>query len=184
MSGILTALLPLIGLVAIILTLGLLLRGKDFLRALSGENPQSSSRLDGPPPYRLKPHLISEPEANLAHLLEQIAAHREERLHVQVPLSALLEIPPGTDNPQAWRNKIDRKSLDFVLADTAYTPIVAIEYDDSSHQQRKRRERDAFVEDALESAGLPLVRIGYHERLDLQSLDARLGEAARSGGHS
>jgi len=173
----LAILIPVLALIAIAIAIAFVIHGKDTLRILFG--PEGAKRSPGAPPYHLRPHLLTEPERRFARLLEQVAAHRHKHLCVQVPLAALLQIPSGTPNHQTWRNKIDRKTIDFVLTDADYRPVIAIEYDDSSHSRNSRRERDAFVGQALESAGLPLVRIGYRERLDAAALDARLGEAAR-----
>ena len=68
-----------------------------------------------------------------------------------------------TCDREAWNkgfgNKIISKHLDFVLYDPESTQIRAgIELDDRSHRRRDRQDRDAFLEAAMEVAGIPLVR--------------------------
>ena len=59
-----------------------------------------------------------------------------------------------------YRNKIDRKHVDFILSDPrTVRPLVGIELDDKSHQRSDRQTRDEFVEHVFQAAHLPLVRI-------------------------
>ncbi|ART79768.1 DUF2726 domain-containing protein [Oceanisphaera avium] len=56
-------------------------------------------------------------------------------------------------------NKISAKHFDFVLCrkhDLSF--LCAIELDDRSHNSAKRQIRDAFLEDACQSAVFPLIR--------------------------
>ena len=46
----------------------------------------------------------------------------------------------------------------------------AIELDDSSHKQAKRMERDAFLNDAMQSAGIPLHRFAVKREYDQQEV--------------
>jgi very-short-patch-repair endonuclease len=78
----------------------------------------------------------------------------------KVGLGDLLMIPHGTLNFWTYRNKIDRKHADFVLcAPDDLAPLLVIELDDSSHDRLERRERDFFVDAALDVAGLPILRV-------------------------
>lgn len=61
---------------------------------------------------------------------------------------------------QSYRNKIDRKHVDFLLCDPAtMKPIMGVELDDASHVRRDRQDRDEFVDQVFEVAGLPLLRV-------------------------
>jgi hypothetical protein len=78
------------------------------------------------------------------------------RVMVQVQLSRLIEVEAGLafGESQKWRNKIDRKSVDYVVCDAGtLRPRFAVELDGTSHDSPKRKERDSFVERALEGAG-------------------------------
>lgn len=63
---------------------------------------------------------------------------------------------------QNWRgalSTIQRKSVDFLICSRHYySPLVAIELDDSSHLREDRAARDEKVEEICKSAGMPLVR--------------------------
>lgn len=68
------------------------------------------------------------------------------------------------DNYYKHFNKIKAKHIDFLLVDKyTYRPLVAIELDDSSHELENRKHRDNFLEKALNSSNLNLVRFKtYH----------------------
>ena len=58
-----------------------------------------------------------------------------------------------------YNNKISRKHVDFLLCrPDKMEPVLGIELDDSSHRREDRLERDIFVDDVFNAAGLPLVR--------------------------
>ena len=57
-------------------------------------------------------------------------------------------------------NKISAKHFDFLLCNKDdLSPLCAIELNDSSHNNKKRQERDDFLRGACLSADLPLVQI-------------------------
>ncbi len=61
---------------------------------------------------------------------------------------------------QTYRNKIDRKHVDFLVCDpNTMLPRLGIELDDASHGRRDRQQRDEFVDRVFEAAKLPLLRI-------------------------
>ena len=71
----------------------------------------------------------------------------------QVALSSLVK----TSN-RSYRNKVDRKSVDFVLfKDYYFNPLLVIELDDSTHKRIDRIERDHFVDLVLLKANLPII---------------------------
>jgi hypothetical protein len=83
----------------------------------------------------------------------------------------------------AYVNKVQGKHVDFVLCDP-YTmrPVAAVELDDSSHSRADRRERDEFVNRALEAAGLPVIRQRAARRYEPRALrEAVLAATAPTG---
>ena len=73
-------------------------------------------------------------------------------------MADVLTCPPDLwETPHGQR--ISQKHLDFVLYDRATARIVAaVELDDRSHELRDRHKRDVFVNQALRTAGVVLVR--------------------------
>lgn len=128
-----------------------------------------------PPPYVARSGLLSDAELRFAAALEKAIAQvwpDRARILVQVPLACLIQVRPGLNNSEQtrWRNKIDRKTIDFVIVDPALRPIVAVELDDSSHAAERRKQRDGFVEQAMAGAGVRLKRVEGRERYDVAAL--------------
>ena len=66
-------------------------------------------------------------------------------------------------NRSDWQiafNKISRKHFDFLLCDKNDVSVLCvIELNDSSHNSKKRNERDVFLDGACQAAKVPLVKI-------------------------
>ena len=82
------------------------------------------------------------------------------RIFAKVRLADLIKVGGGLKASlrQTAFNRISRKHVDFVLCrvdDIAIT--AAIELDDSSHNHSDRQDRDAFIDKAMASAGIPLI---------------------------
>jgi len=79
----------------------------------------------------------------------------------QVHYSHLLEVSKH-DWKEARRQmaQLDRKSADFVLCKKGdVSPQLVIELDGPSHARERTQERDEFINEVLEAAGLPCLRI-------------------------
>jgi len=86
---------------------------------------------------------------------------------------------------QSYTNKISRKHVDFLLCNPKTgKPIIGIELDDKSHQQKKRQERDAFVEQVFEKSNLPLERVPVQYSYNSSELSSRFLRAASLGSES
>ncbi len=78
---------------------------------------------------------------------------------MQVRLADIINCSES-DWQKGYGPKISAKHIDFVLFDKKTTIIMAcIELDDPSHDRSERKRRDVFVNKALDSAGVPLLRI-------------------------
>lgn len=127
-------------------------------------------------PYYKKKYLLSQAEVSFFRALEE-AIENKYYIFSQVHLSDLLYIKTDRKELLKYRNKIDRKSVDFVITDKNYlSPLLAIELDDSSHYRKNRIDRDDFVEDAFEGAGLPLLRVKNSSSYNVQKLRVSIEE--------
>lgn len=111
-------------------------------------------------PYRLRDDLLTAAELNFYRVL-QAAVSDWAVLLVKINLGDLFYASTGDyGQNMAYRNRIARKHVDFLLCDPeTMRPLVGIELDDSSHNRPDRRERDAFVDTVFASAKLPLVHV-------------------------
>ena len=111
-------------------------------------------------PYLVNKKFLSYQEASFYKLAREVLQGKYT-VCPKVSLSELFYINESDRSRwQIYRNKIDRKTVDFVVCDSAsMKPIYAIELDDPSHERPDRQERDQFVEAVFATAQLPLVRI-------------------------
>ena len=105
------------------------------------------------PFYAKKP--LSQPEQILYFRL--IQALPDHIILAQVQLSRLLGVKKGNNN-QAWSNRINRMSADFVVCNKDSSIVAVIELDDATHQREDRQAADAKKDKALGSAGIQVVR--------------------------
>jgi len=121
-------------------------------------------RLGGPTksidelPYRLRDDFLSAAEHSFYRVLCSALGERAI-VCPKVNLADIFFVVRPNEN-YAYRNKIDRKHVDFLICDPAtMKPRCGVELDDTSHSRRDRQQRDEFVDKVFEAAGLPLVRI-------------------------
>jgi hypothetical protein len=105
------------------------------------------------PFYAKKP--LSRPEQILYFRL--VEALPDHVILAQVQLSRILGVKKGNDY-QAWLNRINRMSADFVICNKDSSVIAVIELDDASHLEKSRVEADSKKDKALSSAEIKLIR--------------------------
>jgi very-short-patch-repair endonuclease len=121
------------------------------------------------PFYAKKP--LSRPEQVLYFRLVQ--ALPDHIVLAQVQLSRLLGVKKG-HNYQAWFNRINRMSADFVVCKKDSSIIAVIELDDAMHQNEDRRAADAKKHKALPSADISIVRWKANAIPDIGEIQAAL----------
>lgn len=111
-------------------------------------------------PYLLREEFLSPAELNFYRVLQIVVADWATPL-VKVSLGDLFYVQTGDfGRNQAYRNKIDRKHVDFLLCDPqSMRPLLGIELDDKSHRRADRQKRDRFLNHVFAAAQLPLVHI-------------------------
>jgi very-short-patch-repair endonuclease len=81
----------------------------------------------------------------------------EEIVLAQVAVSRILRVKKG-HNVRAWMNRVDRMTVDFVVCLPDGTIVAAVELDDASHGSPVRIARDDKKNQALQAAGIKLLR--------------------------
>lgn len=121
--------------------------------------------------------VLSRAELSFYHVL-RTAVGSDVALFTKVNLGDLFGVKTkDASERQRYRNKIDRKHVDFLLCDpNQMRPLVAIELDDKSHQRKDRQARDAFVDEVFQVAGLPLVRVPAQKGYSIETVRSLLGE--------
>ena len=146
------------------------------LRAL-GLEPKSTER--EVLPYRIRDDFLSSAELNFYRVL-RTAVGDWAVICPKVSLGDLFYAKTGDRSQNLrWKNKIDRKHVDFLLCDPGtMRPLLGIELDDTSHQQKKRQDRDIFVDQVFAAAGLPLQRVPVRASYNVRELSAVLRQRA------
>ncbi|MDE0856523.1 MAG: DUF2726 domain-containing protein [Nevskia sp.] len=127
---------------------------------------------EGPAPNYRRKDFLSKAERSFFGVLQQ-AVDREGLIFAKVRLADLLTpaAGPADGGWQSAFNRIQSKHVDFILCSLGdLTPKLAIELDDASHRQARRKERDQFLETACQSAGLPLLRVPAHRDYAVRQL--------------
>jgi hypothetical protein len=111
-------------------------------------------------PYHLRTSFLSPAE----HSFFLVLSHTVGDWAIVCPKVNLADIfVSQTGNAQQdlrYKNRIDRKHVDFLLCDPhSARPLAGVELDDSSHRRPERQDRDVFVQEVFDAAGLPLLRV-------------------------
>jgi hypothetical protein len=92
----------------------------------------------------------------------------------KVRLADLVSIPSSLRGKDRFRifAPLAQKHVDYVVYDPARNEVVRIiELNDSSHHQMERRQRDMYIRDVLESAGLKLVFVPLKRNYQAAEID-------------
>lgn len=122
------------------------------LATKGGREPRLDDR--GPWPYQAR-RLLSAPEEVLFHRLQTALPGRVVLTQVQV--SRVIGVKAGVDF-NAWHNRINRLSYDFVICAPDFSVLAAIELDDKTHRQPARIDADQRKDRASAAAGIRLIR--------------------------
>lgn len=136
--------------VAVILLIALTL----FLKYLQSRQPAASLT------YSKQQNFLSPAERSFFGVLK-LAIGDDLELFSKVRVADVITPQKGM-NKSNWQgafNKISAKHFDFVLCNKDDLSVAcAIELDDKSHNSAKTKDRDLFLNEACDSANLPLVR--------------------------
>ncbi len=128
-------------------------------------------------PYQRKDYFITKTESIFFKELESVVGNNYY-IFPQVILSNLFFIKTKGKDYQKYYNKINRKSVDFILVDKKDMKIkLAIELDDSSHDYNRRKKRDAFVEEIFKDTETPLLRIRCRTSYDHEKVKELVNKA-------
>jgi len=122
--------------------------------------PQSGSN-DSEFPYIKQAVLFTPAERSFLGVLTQ-AVDDNTQIFGKVRVADIITTKKGmsaSDRQRAF-NKISSKHFDFILCNKQDLSVkCAIELNDSSHNSKKRRARDNFLEGACKASDLPLIQI-------------------------
>lgn len=107
--------------------------------------------------YHLKKSLLTKNEMEFYETLKKVI-NEDLIIFSMVRLADIFSIDKGKGF-QASLNRINSRHVDFLLCQKeTLQPVLAIELDDKSHERSDRINRDEFVNQLFDHAGLPLLR--------------------------
>lgn len=127
--------------------------------------------------YKKKTYLTTKNELKLYKILLDICTKYSLVLFTQVVLYEIIEInyKPYSKNYTKYFNKIRSKSIDFVIADKETTRIrLCIELDDFSHKQKKRIDRDEFINTLFKDLEINLLRLPVTKDYDINKIESKI----------
>ena len=127
-------------------------------------------------PYQKQNTLFTPAERSFLGVLEQ-AVGDQYRIFGKVRLADVIKVKPGVSRSvrQSAFNRIQSKHLDYIVCDLGDLSVkFAIELDDKSHSQTKRKNRDNFVDEALRIAKVPLFRFPARQAYSLGEIKSIL----------
>ena len=127
-------------------------------------------------PYKKLDALFTPAERSFLGVLTQ-AVDNKYQIFGKVRVADVITPKEGISRSK-WQtafNKISRKHFDYILCDkNDLSVICAIELNDSSHNAKKRKERDAFLERSCKSANLPLLQFTARARYNVADVQSTL----------
>lgn len=112
-----------------------------------------------PMPYKLAESIFTKSEKTLFEILKDYLKDKNLTILSKVRLADFVKIE-NSSNYQYWFNKIKSKHVDFLICENDNgKPILAIELDDYTHNQKSRKERDEFINQVYNKVKLPILHI-------------------------
>ena len=126
-------------------------------------------------PYKKMEYFFTRAERSFFEVLCHAVRDMEVHVFAKVRMADLVYIPKGTRSWQTYWNRIQAKHVDFVICDKEkIQPLLVIELDDSSHSKTSRINRDEFVNQAYQDAGLALLRFPVKQAYVTSETEAQI----------
>ena len=122
--------------------------------------------------YVKREYLLTETELKFYKQLKKITDELNLTICPQVTLYEILRNKKFKDF-----NKIQSKSIDFVITEQNLKIKLCIELDDISHYKNKRIKRDMFINKLFEDLNIKLLRIPVQNYYNLEELKNKIKES-------
>ena len=110
-------------------------------------------------PYERR-ELLTSNEFPFYRILQPLCEKHGWLLLIKMRLADIMAVRSGEKEYMSYFNKIKAKHTDFVLCDPDTLDVLCgVELDDPSHDRPDRIERDEFVDQVYETAGIPLLHV-------------------------
>jgi len=114
-------------------------------------------------PYKLNESLLTKRELKFFIVLKNVLDETDFVIAIKPRIADFVSVDKKKLKKKSYMtyfNKIKSKHVDFLICEPTYMkPILAIELDDKSHERKDRIQRDSFVDEVYETAGLEILHI-------------------------
>ncbi len=124
--------------------------------------------------YDLKPSLITQTEKPYLTAIKK-ALPRGYFVQPQVNLASIIR----KNGEHRFQNELYR-NIDACVFDMTYKPILLIEINDNTHNERNRRERDEKIKNICEDAGIQLITLWTNYGVDEDYIYRRINSAIQN----
>lgn len=134
-------------------------------------------------PFRKNDKLLSPAERSFYGILNQVIDN-DKLVLTKVRLADVISVKNGLSksNWQRAFNRISSKHVDFLICNSSDLTIeCAIELDDKTHLAKSRQSRDNFLERALNTANLPLIRIKASNSYSIEEVKNLIFKSINNG---
>jgi hypothetical protein len=127
-------------------------------------------------PFKRKDFLMNIPERKFFEELIKCTPNNYV-VFPQVVLSSIIEVTAPRNEAIGWRNKINRKTIDYVIFELPYyKPVIAIEYDGKTHNYSSRMERDEEVKNILDNSGINNFHVKHGDSINFEEIKNKIDE--------
>jgi very-short-patch-repair endonuclease len=123
-------------------------------------------------PFFKRKYLLTTAERRFFDVLRRVVG--ETLVFPKIRLADLVQADERHVRRKSNFNYIKAKHIDFVICDSTFSPRVAVELDDKSHQRADRRARDRDVNRILQIASLPILRVPVRRTYDEQEIAGQI----------
>lgn len=127
-------------------------------------------------PFKRKEFLMNIPERRFFEELTKSIPNNYV-IFPQVVLGSIVETTAPRNEEIRWRNKINRKTIDYVIFELPYyKPAIAIEYDGKTHNYSSRIERDKEVKNILDNSGINNFHVRHSNNINFEEIKNKINE--------
>lgn len=124
------------------------------------------------PSYTLRKSLLGPQELAYQKVVQQIMGE-DAIIFAKVGLAHILDFPGNHPHFRRHWARAQRRSVDFLVCDSALTPVLAIKFD-ANPGRRHKHHREDVLKDCLDAAELPLLIVRPAESYQLEEMNFRI----------
>lgn len=128
------------------------------------------------------PHLLSQGEKRFFDVLSKCISS-DMYICPKVRIADLVTVSVEKTDPNYWKalNSITQKHVDFVIVKTIdFSPLLVIELDGGSHNEKERANRDVLVDNVFESAGFPILHVPVTGFYDYKEISEKIKNSIKT----